>query len=61
MKRIVDLYNKLVSVKGVFALTSTGVFIANPSEEKTFWAFVLAWAVFIGGREVYKIVAMLKK
>jgi hypothetical protein len=61
MKRIKDLYNKMVSVKGIFALTATGVFIGYPGEEKTFWAFILAWSVFIGGREVYKIVELLKK
>ena len=51
----------MVSVKGMFALTSTGIFIANPGQEWAFWGFVLGWLIFIGGREVYKIVELVKK
>lgn len=59
--RFIDLFNKLVSIKGIFAITATVNYALNQGQEYAFWAFIGAWGVLIGWREVYKIVELLKK
>jgi len=49
--RVFQLLYKFCSVKGLFVLASTyGLFTGRISE----YTFTLAWAVFIGLRELYK-------
>ena len=59
-KRIKDLFMKLISVKGVFAITSTVLFFISPSGD-TLTAFLASWGLFILGREVFKLADLWKK
>jgi len=58
-KRIKELIVKLISVKGVFAITNTGIFIVVQNEFTTY-SFLFSWLLFILGREVFKIISLLK-
>lgn len=51
MNRFVDLLFKLWSVKGLFVILATvGLFTGKLSEI----TFTLAWATFVGSRELWK-------
>lgn len=59
IKRIRDLFIKLVSVKGVMAIASFVSFAINQSEW-TFYLAVIFGALFIVGREYGKLLEVLK-
>lgn len=59
IKRIRDLFIKLVSVKGIMAIASFVSFAINPSEW-TFYLAVIFGALFIVGREYGKLLEVLK-
>ena len=61
MKRIKELFGKIVSVKGLFAGVCTAFFFLNPGQEWAFWSFMVSWLVFIGERLVLKVLSVLKK
>lgn len=53
MKRIKDLFAKLCSVKGVLVIMVSIAFFRGMVSE---YSFMGAWGVFIGSRELYKLV-----
>lgn len=51
MNRLVEILYKFCSVKGLFVIMSTiGLFTGRLSE----LTFTLAWATFVGSRELWK-------
>jgi hypothetical protein len=59
IKRFHDLIIKLISVKGLFAITSMVSFIINPNEW-TFYLCVTFGALLVVGREYDKLLEILK-
>lgn len=59
MNRLHQLINKFLSVKGVFAISSSVIFASKPTEE-SMYVCLCAWGLFILGREVFKIISLLK-
>ena len=57
--RIKQLIDKMLSIKGLFALTSSILFIVKETEYY-FIAYLISWCTFIFGREVFKIVCLLR-
>lgn len=53
MKRFLELLSKFCSVKGILVLmVSVAFFMGMVSE----YSFMAAWGLFIGSRELYKLV-----
>lgn len=57
MKRIIELFKKLLSVKGCFAILFTVLLFLNRCPA---WMPFAAWVLFILGREYFKHVIGLK-
>lgn len=60
LKRIYDLIIKFISVKGIFVSICTYLFWTTPSGD-TLTAFLASWALFILGREAFKLTELWKR
>lgn len=56
--RFIELANKLISIKGVFAIVLTVSMFLGKIDS---WAFLAGWSVIIGGRTIEKFIAMKKE
>lgn len=52
MNRFKELILKLLSIKGFFAIITTVAYFMNKID---YWYVMVAWALFIGSRELYKL------
>lgn len=59
MNRVHQLINKLLSVKGLFVIISTIVYIRSQTDV-SMYVYLISWGLFILGREVFKIISLVK-
>lgn len=59
MNRVHQLVNKLLSVKGLFVIISTIVYIRSQTDV-SMYVYLISWGLFILGREVFKIISLVK-
>lgn len=50
--RVKELIIKLLSIKGVFVIVTTTAYFMDKID---YWYVMIAWALFIGSREFYKL------
>lgn len=53
LKRLITLFEKLISVKGIFVIITTIAYFLNKID---YWYVALAFSIFIGSREAYKLI-----
>ena len=58
--RIKELIYKFISVKGVMVVAATTVFCIQQTE-LSFYLCLASWGIFVGAREVFKIVSLIKE
>jgi len=61
MKRLSEFFHKLLSVKFLFVVVATTLYAFNTESMNNFWLMAASWGMWIGFREVSKIINLIKQ